>query len=141
MKRFAILGLVTVSGCAPAVITDPIHLNPANQIALQEGTPTARLIGYAGNPRATVSFIFADGDTLTGDALMHGDIENGMAIWGQKTQSFPAGGTVEMVAIDGRQTMDCRGIFGPQATHLICNLSDGAVYRDDYTAPLPRKSQ
>jgi hypothetical protein len=140
MQRFVILGLVAMSGCAPAVITNPIQLNPANAIALQDGTPIARLTGYAGNPRATVTFIFAGGDTLTGDALMHGDFQNSMGIWGQKARILSSNATVEMVAIDGRQEMDCRGFFGPQATHMICNLSDGAIYRDDYTAPLPRRS-
>jgi len=140
MKRFVIFGLAAMSGCAPAVVTNQIQLNPANQIALLDGTPIARLTGYPGNPRATVSFIFADGDSLMGDALMHGDIENGMGIWGQHARSFPGNATLEMVAIDDRQTMHCRGIFGPQSTHIICNLSDGAIYRDDYTAPSPRKS-
>ena len=140
MKRFVILGLVAVSGCAPAVITSPIQLSPANQIALQDGTPIARLTGFAGNPRATVRFIFADGDTLTGDAIMNGDVQNSMGIWGQQARTLSHISTVEMVAIDDRQKMDCRGIFGPQATDMICNLSDGAIYRDDYTVPLPRKA-
>jgi hypothetical protein len=148
-KRFVILGVAVVAavgvavvaGCAPAVITDPIQLDPANPIALQDGTPIALLSGYAGNPRATVRFVFADGDTLTGDALMHGDFQNSLGIWGQTARRLSSNATVEMVAIDGRQEMDCRGFFGPQATHLVCNLSDGAVYRDDYTAALPRKSR
>jgi hypothetical protein len=139
MKRFVILGLAAASGCAPAVITNPLQLHPANPMALQDGTPIARLTGYAGNPRATVSFIFADGETLTGDALMNGDFENSMGIWGQTARTLSANATVEMVAIDDRQQMDCRGSFAPQATHLICTLSDGAIYRDDFTAPLPGK--
>jgi hypothetical protein len=141
MRWFVILALVAMSGCAPAVVTNPIQLSPANQIALQDGTPLVSLAGYAGNPRATVRFIFANGDTLTGDALMNGDVQNSMGIWGQKPRTLSSNATVEMVAIDDRQTMDCRGLFSPQATQLVCNLSDGAVYRDDYIAPLPRKSR
>lgn len=139
MKQFVILGLLAMSGCAPAVTTNPIQLTPANQTALQDGTPIARLTGYAGNSRATVSFIFANGDTLTGDAIMNRDIQNSMGIWGQAVRSLSTTATVEMVAIDDRQTMDCSGVFSPQATNLTCDLSDGAIYRDYYTAPPPHR--
>jgi len=139
MQRFVILGLVTMSGCAPAVITNPMQLSPANQVALQDGTPVVRLTGYAGDPRATVRFVFANGDTLTGDALMNGDVQNSMGIWGQKPRTLSDVSIVQMAAIDDRQTMQCRGILGPQSTNMTCNLSDGAIYRDFYTAPLPHK--
>jgi hypothetical protein len=139
MKQFVIFGLLAMSGCAPTITTNPIQLTPANEIALQDGTPIARLSGYAGNPRATVSFVFANGDTLIGDAIMNRDIQNSMGIWGQAARNLSNISTVEMVAIDDRQTMDCSGVFSPQATNWTCDLSDGAIYRDYYVAPPPRR--
>ena len=140
MKQLVILGLLAISGCAPTVTTDTLQLLPANQIALQDGTPIARLSGHAGNPRATVRFIFANGDTLTGDALMTRDVENSMGIWGQAARILSNVSTVQMAAIDDRQIMRCSGIISPRATNVTCNLSDGAVYRDFYTAPLPHQT-
>jgi hypothetical protein len=74
------LGLLALASCVPQVATNAIQLTPANEIALQDGTPIVRLIGYPGNPRATVIFVFPSGVTLTGDAVMTADVKNTMAI-------------------------------------------------------------
>jgi hypothetical protein len=135
LRRLAALSLLAVSGCAAQLATDPIQLTPVNEVALQDGTPIVRLIGYPGNARATVMFIFPSGETLTGDAVMNADVKNTMGIWGQVAQTVSGTSTVAMVAVNQPQKMACNGIFSPNATDLTCWLSDGAIYRNVYTAP------
>jgi hypothetical protein len=135
LQRLAALGLLAVSGCAAQVVTNPIQLTPVNAIAVQDGTPIVRLIGYHGNPRATVMFVFPNGETLTGDAVMNADVKNTMGIWGQAAQTGSSTSTVAMVAVNQPHEMKCNGNFSPNATDLTCWLSDGAIYRNVYTAP------
>jgi hypothetical protein len=136
LMRLAVLGLLAMAGCAPQVQSNAILLTPANAIALQDGTPIVRLIGYKGNPRATVSFIFANGVTFLGDAIMNADVNNSMGIWGQVPQPGSSISTIAMVAINETQNVECEGSFSPNATDLTCRFSDGAIYRNVYTAPV-----
>jgi len=137
--RLAAFGLITLSGCAPKLVTNTIQLTPANEIALQDGTPIVRLTGYQGNPRATISFVFPSGETLAGDAIMNADVKNTMTLWGQLPHTASSNATIAMVATGQYQTMACTGTFIPNATDLTCRFSDGAIYNNIYTAPLPAK--
>ncbi len=134
-RECAALLALTVASCAPQLTANPIQLTPANQIALRDGTPIVRLIGIKGNPRATVLFIFPNGETLTGDAFMNADVKNTMTLWGQVPQTASAAFTITMVAVDQPKAMNCAGTISATATDLTCSFSDGAIYRNFYTAP------
>jgi hypothetical protein len=140
LRILAALGLLALAGCMQQLEINSIQLTPVNEIALRDGTPIVRLSGYPGNPRATVSFIFPDGVTFAGDALMHSDANNTMGIWGQVAQTSPGMSTVAMIAINEAQKVACDGSFSAHATDLTCGFSDGAIYRNVYTAAIAGKT-